>query len=61
MMVNRMSAFDRYVTTSRQELVAMFENWREKYHMTLREIETERDAVKEKLDDYFRSPGYDTV
>jgi len=59
MLMDRLTAgFDRYVTTSRQELVAMFENWWEKYHTTLREIETERDAAKERLETYLGELGY---
>lgn len=47
-----------YLTRSRQELVTVFENWWEKYRVSMREIEAERDAAKERLDTYLRELGY---
>lgn len=49
---------ERYLTQSRRELVAVFENWWDKYRVTAREIEAERDAAKERLETYLRELGY---
>lgn len=49
---------ERYLTRSRRELVAAFENWWDKYRVTARDIEAERDAAKERLDTYLRELGY---
>ncbi len=43
---------DQYLTESRQEVIAMYENWWNKYRVTAREIEDERDRAKAKLDGF---------
>jgi type I restriction enzyme M protein len=52
------AGLERYLTQSRQELVTIYENWWDKYRVTAREIEAERDAAKERLDGYLRELGY---
>jgi len=52
------AGLERYLTQSRRELVAAYENWWDKYRVTAREIEAERDAAKERLDTYLRELGY---
>ncbi|QKG84704.1 N-6 DNA methylase [Kroppenstedtia pulmonis] len=49
---------DRSVTAHRQQVVAAVENWWDKYYVTLREIERERDEAKEKLEAFLRGLGY---
>jgi type I restriction enzyme M protein len=48
----------RYVTSHRQEVVAAFETWWEKYRVTLTSIEEERDAAAEKLRGFLGGLGY---
>jgi type I restriction enzyme M protein len=52
------AGLERYLTQSRQELVAIYEIWWDKYRVTAREIEAERDAARERLDGYLRELGY---
>ena len=47
-----------YLTRSRQEHVSLFENWWEKYRVSMREIEGQRDEAKERLDTYLQELGY---
>jgi len=47
-----------YLIRSRQELVSLYENWWEKYRVSMREIEAVRDEAKERLDTYLRELGY---
>lgn len=49
---------DRRVSAHRQLLVNAVENWWTKYHVTLRDIEAERDAAKTKLDGFLKELGY---
>jgi len=49
---------ERYLTQSRRELSALYENWWDKYKVTAREIEAERNAAKERLETYLRELGY---
>jgi len=48
----------RYVTAHRQAVIAAVENWWDKYKVTAREIEAERDAAKYKLDGFLEGLGY---
>jgi type I restriction enzyme M protein len=48
----------RYVTDHRQKVVIAFENWWEKYRVTLTSIEGERDAAAEKLRVLLGELGY---
>jgi len=49
---------DRYVTAHRQRVVAAVENWWDKYRVTVRDIEKERDAAKDQLAAYLDELGY---
>jgi len=49
---------ERYVTAHRQTVIAAVENWWDKYKVTAREIEAERDAAKEKLEGFLKELGY---
>ncbi|MEQ8456652.1 MAG: class I SAM-dependent DNA methyltransferase [Sandaracinaceae bacterium] len=48
----------RYVADHRQQLVAAFEGWWDKYRVTLTSIEGERDAAAGKLRGFLGSLGY---
>ncbi len=49
---------ERYIGQQRQEIVAAFENWWDKYKVTLIEIERERDAAATALQGYLKGLGY---
>jgi len=49
---------DRYVAAQRKRLVAAFETWWDKYKVTLRELEAERDKAANKLSGYLKALGY---
>lgn len=49
---------ERYITVQRQQIVAAFENWWDKYKVTLTEIERDRDAAAEQLQGFLRGLGY---
>ena len=49
---------NRYVTQHRQQVIAAFENWWDKYRVTLVEIEHERDAAAKQLQEYLSRLGY---
>jgi len=49
---------DRRVAAHRQAVVFAVEGWCEKYRMTLRAIEGERDAAKGRLDGFLEELGY---
>lgn len=48
----------RYTAAQRKAIVAAFENWWDKYRVTLTEIEQERDAAAETLQAFLRELGY---
>src|SRR5680860_336711 len=52
------AGLDRDVTEHRQAGVSAVESWWEKYRVTLREIEAERDVARERLQDYLGQLGY---
>ena len=52
------SILERYISSHRQEVVASFENWWDKYSVTLEDIQTERDTAAKKLDKFMRGLGY---
>ena len=52
------SVLDRSVTDHRQVIVAEVENWWDKYRVTLRDIEGDRDAAKGRLDGFLKELGY---
>ncbi|MDZ7865534.1 class I SAM-dependent DNA methyltransferase [Acidovorax sp.] len=49
---------DRYINAQRQQVVAAFENWWDKYRVTLNDIEGERDAASAVLRNFFQELGY---
>ncbi|MEI2581746.1 hypothetical protein [Scytonema sp. PRP1] len=49
---------ERYVTAHRQQVIAAVENWWDKYRVTLQDIETERDAAAQQLNEFLHSLGY---
>lgn len=49
---------ERYLATERQQLVAVLENWWDKYRVTLTEIEAARDAAAKALGGYLKGLGY---
>jgi type I restriction enzyme M protein len=49
---------ERYISAQRQQVVASFENWWDKYRVTLTDIERERDAASEALREFMRGLGY---
>jgi len=48
----------RYIGAQRQQLVAAFENWWDKYRVTLVEIERERDRAAGELRGFLEALGY---
>jgi len=50
----------RRVNAHRQEVVSTVENWWDKYRVTLRDIEGERDGAKNRLDGFLEELGYAT-
>jgi type I restriction enzyme M protein len=50
---------ERYATEKRQALIAAVENWWDKYRVSLRELEAEREAAKARLDGFVEELGYD--
>ena len=49
---------ESYVTAHRQEVIAAVENWWDKYRVTLRDIERERDKAVTALSEFTRELGY---
>ena len=49
---------ERYISAQRQQLVAAFENWWDKYKVTLTSIEQERDAAAGALHRFIGALGY---
>ena len=49
---------ESYVTAHRQEVVAAVENWWDKYWVTLRDIEGEREKAVMALSEFTRELGY---
>jgi type I restriction enzyme M protein len=52
------SILGRYVAAQRRQVIAAFETWWDKYKVTLREIEAERDAAAKTLGAYLEALGY---
>jgi len=52
------AVLDRAVTAHRQAIVATVENWWDKYRVTLRDIEKDRDDAKTRLDGFLKELGY---
>jgi type I restriction enzyme M protein len=49
---------ERYATESRQALIEELESWWDKYRVSLRELEAEREAAKAQLDGFVEELGY---
>jgi len=49
---------ERYIAAQRKQIVAAFENWWDKYGVTLKEIEQTRDAAAEALQGFLKGLGY---
>ena len=49
---------DRYAAARRQQAVAAVENWWDKYQVSLREIEAERDVMVSRLEGFVEALGY---
>lgn len=49
---------NRYVGAQRQQIIVAFENWWDKYRLTLVEIERERDAAAGELQGFLTALGY---
>ena len=49
---------ERYINAQRQQVVAAFENWWDKYRVTLTNIEHDRDAASESLTRFLRELRY---
>jgi len=50
---------DSYVTAHRQEVITAVENWWDKYRVTLKDIEGERENAVMALSEFSRELGYD--
>jgi len=49
---------ERYIAVQRKSVVATFENWWDKYRVTLTEIERKRDASAQALQGFLKGLGY---
>lgn len=49
---------ERYIAAQRKQIVAAFENWWDKYRVTLNEIEQKRDAAAIALQGFLKGLGY---
>ena len=47
-----------YVEAQRQRVVALFENWWDKYRVTMRDIKSDREATTQQLNEYLEVMGY---
>ncbi len=52
------SELERYLLAHRQQVIAAVENWWDKYHVTLQDIRTARDAAEQRLADLLKELGY---
>ena len=56
---NDMNAIvERYIAAQRKQIVAAFENWWDKYRVTLTEIEGKRDEAAKALQGFLKDIGY---
>ncbi|WP_367155114.1 N-6 DNA methylase [Methylomonas sp. HYX-M1] len=49
---------ERYIAAQRKQIVASFENWWDKYRVTLTEIESRRDSASKALQGYLKGLRY---
>jgi len=47
-----------YVTAHRQEVITAVENWWDKYRVTMKDIEGEREKASKKLAEIMEGSGY---
>jgi type I restriction enzyme M protein len=52
------SILERYIRQQREEVIATFETWWDKYKVTLEEIEAERDQAANELRSFLEGLGY---
>lgn len=52
------SALQQAINLHRNHLVSVLEGWHDKYHISLRELERERDDAAAQLDGFLRELGY---
>jgi len=55
---NIIAQLERYIIAHRQQVIVAIENWWDKYHTTLQEIETKRDQAAKELANYLKGLGY---
>ncbi len=55
---NLAAYLDSYITSHRQEVVSAVDNFWDKYHETLGDIERKRDAAMEELSEFTAALGY---
>lgn len=55
---NLETALNRAVTAHRNQIVSVLESWHDKYHVSLRALERERDEAAAQLDGFLRELGY---
>ena len=55
---NLNNVIQRYIAAQRKQIVTAFENWWDKYRVTLNEIEQKRDAAALGLQGFLRGLGY---
>jgi type I restriction enzyme M protein len=53
-----LSIVERYIAAQRKQIVADFENWWDKYRVTLIEIESKRDEAAKALQDFLKGLRY---
>lgn len=49
---------ERYIAAQRKQIVTAFENWWDKYRVTMAEIESKRDAAAQALQGFLKGLGY---
>ena len=49
---------ESYVTAHRQDVIAVVENWWDKYRVTLRDIEGSRETEKERFEEALKHLKY---
>ncbi len=52
------SIVERYMAAQRKQIVAAFENWWDKYRVTLTEIESKRDEAAKALEGFLKGLRY---
>ncbi|MVN85308.1 N-6 DNA methylase [Deinococcus sp. HMF7620] len=55
---NLETALTRAITTHRNRIVTTLEGWHDKYHVSLRTLEQERNAAAQQLEGFLRELGY---